>query len=582
MKAMAPSAVRDGFGPVRGFTGRDERYERLLVVLMASRLALSVGSLGIGLLLEAVGGSVTITEWQGFYGAVSAAFVLTVVYRLFAGRIKRPRLFAAVNIATDVALVSALVLFSGGRDSVFTFLYVVVAAYAALLFRRFGALAWGGVASAAYGIVLLAAQRGWVTAATGPESASIVLMTWTVHAAAIVLVSALASFLADELERTGEALRRRTTALVELQTLHQRTVDSLMSGLLTTDPEGRITSFNPEAERITGLPVDRAFGREIDEVLPGIREVLAPSEETHRERTRARLSFRTPGGDERYLGVGAYTLRDADGQASGRVVIFQDVTDVVRMEQELRRSERLAAVGQLSASIAHEVRNPLASISGSIQMMRERAAGLGGEDGPEARLMDIVIREVDRLNHLIGDFLHFARPGPLHVAPVLVCRVVDEVIEMFEAVRPARLEVRREVDPGLMASADAEQLRQVLWNLVLNASQAMPEGGQLCLAATRLSGESTQGEHSGGRMGGEEKALWAEIAVMDQGIGIPEDALEHVFDPFFTTKKEGSGLGLATVHRIVEDHGGTIRVERGEGDWSTVIRVRLPGAEGSP
>jgi two-component system, NtrC family, sensor histidine kinase PilS len=553
----------------------EERVERLLLTLMGARLALSLAGLGIGLGLEAIGASVVVEEWRGFYGAVAAAFVLTIVYRLFAGRVKRPRGFAAVNIATDIGLVSALVLFSGGRESVFIFLYVGVAVYAAALFRRFGAIACGALAAVAYGAVLVASQHGWAPA-VAPEPLPVVLTSWTVHAGALVLVSALTSFLATELDRTGEALRQRTSDLVELQSLYRHTVDSLMSGVLTADLEGRVTSFNPEAERITGLPGERARGMGLDEVLPGIHELIALGAGAGDPRMRARMTYRSRRGQDLHLGVGAYALRDAEGRRSGHVVIFQDLSDVVAMERELRRSERLAAVGELSASIAHEIRNPLASISGSIEVMRSR---LGPGRDETGRLMEIVVREVERLDQLITDFLLFARPGPAQPEPVAVAEAAAEVMEMFEPVRPRGVETSIQVLPGLAVHADPGQLRQVVWNLVLNASQAMPEGGRLRVEGTLCGGEPAQGELSGRRMEGDEKPSWAEIAVMDEGVGIPAEALERVFDPFFTTRRGGSGLGLATVHRIVVEHGGSVRVEQGVGSWSTVIRVRLPRAE---
>jgi two-component system sensor histidine kinase PilS (NtrC family) len=547
-----------------------ERLERQLTILMAARLALAIASLGIALALEAAGGNITITEWHGFYGAVVVAFVATLVYRPFLGRIRRPRVFAAVNIATDIGIVSTLVLFSGGKDSVFVFLYMAVAIYAAMFFRRGAAIGWGAAAGLAYGAVLVAGQRGLQVASPAP----VLFTVWAVHSGALVLVAALTSFLARELERAGRALDERTSDLVRLLTLHQRTVESLRSGLLTTDERGRVTSFNPEAERITGEMLPRALRRDVEEILPGVRDVihevggLGP-------RGRARMPYKNLRGEELFLGVGTYILRDAAGAPAGHVVIFQDVSDVVEMERELSRSERLAAVGELSASIAHEIRNPLAAISGSIEVMRAKQEGRTAES---ARLMDIVVREVDRLNQLIGDFLHFARPGPLAIGPVRLGEIVEEVIEMFEAARPAEVDVAYAVDDDLAVSADASALRQVLWNLVLNASQAMPDGGMLCVDAHPVQDDPSQDANHGGRREAEEKAMWVEVAVMDQGVGISAEAAERVFDPFYTTRPGGTGLGLATVHRIVDDHGGLVRLERGCGDWSTVVRVILPRA----
>jgi two-component system sensor histidine kinase PilS (NtrC family) len=234
------------------FLRRAGAFEQRLVVLMGARLTLALVSLGIALALDTAVGDASEAERRGLYGTVALAFVATVVYGVLLPRIRRPQRFAAINIATDIAVVSSLVHFSGGPESDFAFLYLLVAAYGALLFERRGALITAGLGMSAYGVVLLAAQAGGQGGPVGPAYPTVLFTLWGVHAGAIALVAALSSFLAAELRRTGEALRQRTSDLRNLAHLHQRTVESLMSGLLTTDSEGRVTSFNPEAERITG------------------------------------------------------------------------------------------------------------------------------------------------------------------------------------------------------------------------------------------------------------------------------------------------------------------------------------------
>lgn len=542
------------------------RGERHLTILMGARLALAIAALVIAVGLDRLGGNLTITEWHGFYAAVVVAFAATLVYRLFAGRIHRIRPFAIANIVLDLCLVSGLVMFSGGSESVFTFLYVLVPVYAAVLLSGRGAFACAALAGIAYAAVLGIERSGLLGSVPSPDFDAVLVMRWGVHTGAVVLVAALASFLVGELERADEALDRRTSDLAQLRTLHQRTVESLMSGLLTTDVEGRVTSFNREAERITTWSREEARGRHLDEILPGLAVMLEEASQGCRARVRC-----TPRpGVDLHLGVGAYVLRDAQGMAEGYVMIFQDVSQVVAMEQELTRSARLAAVGALSASIAHEIRNPLAAISGAIQMLRKDESVAGSQ-----RLMDIAVREVERLNQLITDFLAYARPAPLQREPVSLEGVITEVVRMLRVGAGEGLQVSTHVDEGLQAYADAGALRQVIWNLVRNAAEAMADGGSLLVEATRTA--PAQGPDSAGRMEEEGKSHWVEIAVLDQGDGVAPEIAERMFDPFFTTKRNGSGLGLPTVHRIVEEHGGSIRIERGEPPWSTAVRIRLPG-----
>jgi len=191
--------------------------------------------------------------------------------------------------------------------------------------------------------------------------------------------------------------------------------------------------------------------------------------------------------------------------------------------------------------------------------------------------MEIVMREVDRLNHLISDFLNYARPRPSNLETFPLQEIISSVLEMFDAARPEAVEVDLEVEEGLTVFADADQLRQLLWNLVLNASESMPDGGRLRVSARSLNAADSQGDSSAGRKGhGEEegKTRWLEIAIADDGAGISQEKLDRIFDPFFTTKQNGSGLGLATVHRIVQNHGGTIRLESELG-VGTSVRIRL-------
>jgi two-component system sensor histidine kinase PilS (NtrC family) len=553
--------------------------DRRLLLLVGARLGLALLALGIAVYLDASGDILTLADRPGPYGTVAFAFLATVVCGLALPRVRNSRRFAAWNIAIDLAIVSALVEFSGGTDSVFTFLYVLVAFYAAIALGPVGVRASVAATVLTYAAVLGAGGLGWI--APNPsgvsESPSVLASLWSVHAVAVALAAYLGSSLAGELRRAGEALDLRESDLRELQNLHRLTVESLMSGLLTTDASGRVTSFNPEAERITGVPRTLALGRAVAELLPGIEGELEPLPGRREGGTRSRMPYTNRRGEALYLGVGMYPLRRGDAAASpsGKVVIFQDVSQVVAMERELRRVDRLAAVGQLSASIAHEIRNPLAAISGAVQVLHNKS---NAGDSDAARLMDIAVRETDRLNQLITDFLLYARPGSERRERVEVAALAGEVAEMLGAAGLPGVRVEVSVAEDLALDADPAQLRQVLWNLVLNAAQAMPEGGAIRISASRVAPESPQAAAGAGRNGeAVETQTWVEIAVADRGVGIPPEHLERIFDPFFTSRKEGTGLGLATVHRIVESHGGQIRVETEVGRGS-IFRVRLPAS----
>lgn len=548
------------FGPAR------ETLRKRLVPLLAGRLVLALAILGGALAVTAESARQGLSESErGLYATVVTAFVASILCAALAHRVRRLRAFAAAQLLFDVALVSALVYFSGPADSFFSFLYIPITVYAALLFGRQGAYAASAGCTLSYAGVL------WLRSETGTLPEPLLLAGWGTHAGALLLVALLASALSRERDRAGRALAEKTRDLRSLQQLHARTVESLTSGLLTTDPAGAITSFNPEAERITGVSEQAAIGRSLDAVIPDASQAVLDSARAV-QKGRARLRFKNAAGSELHLGLAGSVLRAGEDSAGGYVVIFQDVTRVVEMEADLRRHERLAGVGQLAADLAHEIRNPLAAISGSIQILE--AGSTGNESDESKRLMNIVVREADRLNALITDFLHYARPAPAKPAPVALASVLEEMRQIFESVRPANVTVESSASPDLQVLADDRQLRQLLWNLYLNAVQAMPAGGELAIRAFAVS----QAAFTDGRNVTPEGAGFAAVEVSDTGTGIPPDVLERIFDPFFTTKEDGSGLGLATVHRIAEGNGGHVSVESAVGH-GTRVRVLLPIAE---
>jgi two-component system sensor histidine kinase PilS (NtrC family) len=543
-----------------------------MLPLLAGRLVVAFGILvgALALTAERARAGTDVPE-RALYATVVLAFVTTILAAIVNSRVRRRRAFAGLQLISDVAIVSALVHFSGGADSFFGFLYVPITVYAALLFGRRGAYAASALGAVGYGTVLLIAH--WESMARGAQAADPVqLAVWGLNAGALMLVALLASALSRERDRAGRALAETSRDLASLQRLHQRTVESLTSGLITTDPGGQITSWNPEAERITGAPVADVLGRALDEVIPGAHARVLEAAGSG-EKFRARLRHRNRRGEDLHLGLAGSRLLVGEGDPGGYVVIFQDVTKVVEMEAELRRHERLAGIGQLAADLAHEIRNPLAAISGSIQILE---GGAEGEESDEARrLMNIVVRETDRLNALITDFLLFARPAPARPEPVAIETVLRDMAQLFESVRPPSVQLVIDAPPELRVVADDRQLRQLLWNLFLNAVQAMPDGGRLEIRAQRAAAQGAALER---RNGNAEGPPWVEIRVADTGTGIAEDVLERIFDPFFTTKKEGSGLGLATVHRIVEGNGGHVKVESAV-DRGTRFCVLLPAAD---
>jgi two-component system sensor histidine kinase PilS (NtrC family) len=565
----------------------DSNARTALGWLLGARLLLAGLSLALAVTLDRIETTAGGSGIWGVYWTVAAAFFATIVSALLVGRTKNPTRFATVQVAIDVTIVTALVYFSGSGESVFAFLYAIVVLYGALFLDRNGVVFSAGIAAAGYGFVLFGAKVGWLPSlgmGVGARPLLVLAAYWLFYAGALLVLGMLANRLSAELRRTGIALDRRTTDLRRLRDLHLRTVESIGSGILTTDHEMRVTSFNPEAERITGETAHGVWGRKIDEVIPGAAVILGQSKgDPAPDPTigRERISYRNARDEPLWLGLAASSLRDEAGKQVGYVVIFQDLTRVVSMELDLRQSERLAAVGEMAARMAHEIRNPLASISGSVQLLRGSASEQDS-DPEQARLMDIVVREVERLNRLISDFLRYSRPAQIKPERVSLADLVEEIAEISESECGAELQISLDLDREVVVMADTSQMKAVIWNLWNNAKEAMGGKGRLHARLSRIPGDPAQGGGAADRneqsvgLCREVEADWtAVLEIEDSGPGIEADVRAMIFEPFFTTKRDGTGLGLATVRRIVEQHDGSIETRGNIDGTGTCFRVLL-------
>ncbi len=505
------------------------------------------------------------------YVAIVSLIIATYVATLgYVAWIRRPIALvplAYVQIVGDVVLAAGLVFLTGGIDSIFSFLFFLTIFNGAVLTGRRGAVF--GASGSSLGLAAIAiVQFAQLPAVYElfpdlmPRADRLPIYAMVIHLVAFYTVAFLSGYLAEKIGQMGTELAARQVDLKELRALNENIVRSISSGLVTLDLQGRVIFSNRAAESVLGFAADRVRLVPLGEAVPQLAEIV--------EQLRARpLSDRTEWRFERadgsvvYLGVSVSTLRSVEGRQAGSILIFQDLTEVRALRQEITRQQSLAAIGNLSASIAHEIRNPLAAISGSIEML-DKLLQLPEE---ERQLMAIVIREVDRLNDLIKDFLDYARPRSIERRQVAALELIDETVRIFrqDAERAAGVTVT--VSHGDEAEAvmdlDASRLQQVVWNLLRNAADAVGEGGTITVKT------AWRRDRAGAR------THWV-VTFDDNGPGIPPEVLDKLFEPFFTTKSDGTGLGLATSHRIVAEHGGVLRAanrEEGGARFSIVLPV---------
>jgi two-component system sensor histidine kinase PilS (NtrC family) len=507
------------------------------------------------------------------YALIIAIYLFSAVYAAVIKRVSNLAVFAYIQFFFDTLFITPLIYVTGGIESIFSFLYfltIISASYLLFTPGAFYAATLSGICYAMLITLLATRVLPGYQDATAPHDLSYVFYNITINIFAFFLVAFLSSYLAEQLKRTGEALIEEQLNLRELEELNRKIVENMNSGLMTIDPQGRITFLNRAAQQMIGLSLESVFGTSVDQIFPATFDHLKDiqiDEESVLKPTRWERHFTRKDKQRLYLGFSTSPLRNQDGREVGKILIFEDLTRIKYLEEKARRDDRLTAIGKLAAGIAHEIRNPLASISGSIQVLRDE---LDVEDENRA-LMDIVLRETDRLNGLLTDFLYYVRPTALVRRPVELERLIQEVLEALRRNPKCGpdVEIVTRFSHSSRLEADSDQLRQVIWNLALNAVEVMPRGGRLEVTTRDL--PDAQGDPS----------PRVEIAVADSGPGIDRAVQERLFDPFFSTKPGGTGLGLALVEKIVQGHDGLVRARAGR-SGGTVFEVSLPAQSPSP
>ncbi len=480
--------------------------------------------------------------------------------------------FARVQIIFDLGAVTVLVYMTGGIESSFSFLYMLVIISSALLLYRRGSLLTASACALIYGLLLDLQYFGWISplqliAGTGraPDSGTYFFCI-LMNTAGFLLLGFVAGYLAEELQKSSLRVRERERDLSELVTLHTSIVQSMSSGLLTVDLHGDVIFSNNAAQEILGVTSGEIAGRPVTELFSNVDISGLPhsnSVDGRKTTNRMETEYNHPSGIKITLGYSASILQNESNETFGWIILFVDLTKLKAIEEHLQRMERLVIAGRFAAEIAHEIKNPLAAMSGAMQMLR----GEVGQTALNKKLMGIVQREIERINGLVTEFLWMAKGSPksAQVEDVAVCSVIEEIIALLKTKKHVTTShiIRTEFQTRPLIAIDPDHLHRVLWNLFVNALEAMPEGGELSIS-----------------VGFEETAASAirpiRIEIGDTGCGISDGAFKRIFDPFFTTKTNGTGLGLSIVYQLVEKAGGSIEVSRSHPNPGTIFSLFFP------
>ena len=532
-----------------------------LSTLIAVRVVVSTVLLGSAILIQInQPGAFPVDP---FFFPIAVTYALSVVYIATLRWVNRLPWLADAQMGADAILVSGFIALTGGIASYFSSLYFLpIIAASTIRFRR-GALQVASLSALLY-LGLVAAQYleafpYWMGSSLELPTRQFAQYTMAINLFGFVAVALLSGSLAERLRSADARLEDASHEIEDLRAFNEYVIDGLLSGLVTTDAEGRVLTFNRGAATITGVPPEQAIGQNAGEApqLPASGRTRLNTLVQTRS-LRVDLEYRT--GDGRLLDIGLMvTVIAFPNGRSGYLYTFQDVTELKRLERAARLQQRLAAVGEMAAGIAHEIRNPLASMSGSIQVLRQELP-LSEE---QAQLMDIVLRESDRLNDTIRSFLAYARPQTFAMTRLDLNKMVQDTALLLRNSSEARdshvVDVHVPPRP-VWYDADENQVRQIVWNIATNGLRAMPGGGTLLLSVdVDAAGEQNE----------------VVFSVRDEGRGIPAEELDSIFQPFRSSFERGTGLGLAIVHRIVSDYGGVIQVSSTVG-VGTTVSVRLP------
>ncbi|MCL4558700.1 MAG: ATP-binding protein [Deltaproteobacteria bacterium] len=531
-----------------------EKQELLSRLYWSTGIRLTIVTLLIGL-------AVTIYRYRAVFSTlpwlspliilIVALYVLSLVELLTLRKQEALKSMAYFVTALDAVFVSSIVTMTGGIDSIYTFLYLFVAMEGGFLLSKKGALMFASLSSILYGLLVDVQYYRLLPSLIPPSqlftSARGTLVNMITYMSTMFIVGVLSAFLGDSLTRAKKALSASSTDLIRLKNLHTIIIDSIDTGLITLDASDRISTMNPAACHITGYSIGEVAGKVIEDILPGIQLKDFTIK-------RNELGIRRKDGTSIQIGYTISNLYKGTARPIGMVIAFQDLSEMKKMEARLKRADILVTAGRLAASVAHEIRNPLASISGMIQLLRE---DLGDNERFEKPL-GLVFREVDRINNLVTEFLSMSKPVTNIQEGVMLKPIVDEVFEsVMERVdyNPS-VTMLNAVADRTSIRADTLKMKQILLNLVLNAIHAIREAGTVTVECIERDSDVS-------------------ILVKDNGQGMDEDEIRSSTEPFWTTNPGGTGLGLPVVQSIVEQHNGALSIQSKKGAGTTV-EVRLP------
>lgn len=523
----------------------DGRFQGRITAFYAARLGMIFLILLTAIFLkQEVLGETAIVQ---IYATLTATFLISLAQSAFWEQSVKSRYFMPSLLLYDLLLTSYLVYLTGVDSSVFLFVYLFNIAFASVAYQLQGSLLVAALSGLMYVFIYGANNEmdttdAWYT------------LAW--NELLFLLSALLCGQFMDELKKQKAMLATQRQDIENLERLNNRLLNSLPVGVMLVSASGKVENINQTANAILGFSGEEGAGKKYYELFPDLRGIFEAWGQMT-ETQRLRFIFRSREDQPPHLSLRVVPLLNREGQERQHIIVFQDISKLQALEEKLEFESKLAATGELAAAIAHEIRNPLASISGSIELL---AQNMGSRDEQDRKLANIALLEIGRLNRLVTDFLEFAKPKDYAGGDFPLAVLVDEVSEaMRNQANKHPVSIRHSLPPTLCVHANRERMKQVFFNLFLNSIEANQSGPvEIFVSAERI----PEGQ--------------IEIIVTDNGPGIPPEAAGRIFDPFFTTKSDGTGLGLATIAQIMRAAKGNIQLDQSPQGAS--FRLTIPAS----
>jgi len=550
---------------------QDEKTVLRLRYLMLLRVAFVTFLLGIATFLE-IKGEDLLPEISllSLYLVIITSYILSLFYFFLLNLTKNIKITLYIQAICDVLMITGLVYATGGISSVYAVFYTLVIIYSVLFLERRGGLIIASACSICYGLLLdleyykILTPLYAIVSQDNPFTAGYVFSRIIIYILSFYLIAFLAIFVVEQEKKTRTLLQEKETAFDQLDLLHRSIIESVDTGILTINLRGQIKSFNRAAEEITGYSFAEAEDKNIVDLFPEYGDLLKNIHTGgYPDSQQGRVEMYIESHEKKPLTLGCSVsfLNDGTEKRIGDILVFQDLTAIKKMELILEKNRRLAFIGEMAAGLAHEMRNPLASISGSIQVLHKSLP----LNEPDERLMQIILRGKDQLESFMRDFLLLSRPTLGMPEMIKITDVIEDILESMRYLPDWRddIQVIKSLQDHLpFIRANKTEIRQLIWNVLMNAIQSMPNGGRVTIETGKDTPDISAGQ-------------FLEIKISDNGQGIMENDLGKIFEPFYTTREKGTGLGLAIVNRIVEGHAGKIKVDSRSGEGTT-FTIWLP------